>query len=243
MSRPLSRSVSVAAGGVSMSLNDLMLYAKFHLGDGTSSNGERVLKRETLDLMKTPQMRKQSNDDDIGIAWHLRTVGPIHTAAHGGTLGGHILLLELVPERNFAIGILTNSSTGWRLIQDVERAALQSYHGATFAKNQAIAHRGLLETLPTAEPLAVQPDPSPYVGRYERPMNTVVVRVESGKLVAQVVPANGTAQAPMIMAFYGPDRAMVMDGADRGQSVEFVRAANGGVGWVRVTGRVARRIP
>ena len=67
---------------------------------------------------------------------------------------GHILLLEIVPERNFAIGILTNAQNGWRLIQDVERAALESYHGATFPPNQAIAHRGLVETLPSAEPLA-----------------------------------------------------------------------------------------
>ena len=88
----------------------------------------------------------------------MRHVGPIRTFAHGGTLGGHILLLEIVPERNFAIAILTNSNTGWRLIQDVEREALKSYLGATYALNQAIAHRGLVETLPSVKPLARQPD-------------------------------------------------------------------------------------
>ena len=113
-------------------MTDLLAYAQFHLGDGTVA-GERVLARAALDLMKTPQLRKQSMDDDVGLAWHLRAVGPIRTAAHGGTLAGHILLLELVPERNFAIGILTNANVGWRLIQDVERAALKSYFGATFA--------------------------------------------------------------------------------------------------------------
>ena len=63
------------------------------------------------------------------------------------------------PEKNFAIGILTNAINGWRLIQDVEREALKQYQGATFPKNQAIAHRGLVETLPNVEPLAQQPDP------------------------------------------------------------------------------------
>ena len=33
-------------------------------------------------------------DDDMGLGWHLRRVGGVMTAAHGGTLG-HILLLEL----------------------------------------------------------------------------------------------------------------------------------------------------
>jgi CubicO group peptidase (beta-lactamase class C family) len=240
--RPFVPSASVTAGGVGLCLTDLLAYARFHLGDGTAATGERVLSRATLELMRTPQLRKQANDDDIGIAWHLRTVGPIRTAAHGGTLAGHILLLELVPERNFAIGILTNANNGWRLIEDVERAALESYMGATFGVNQAIAHRGLVETLPRVEPLAQQPDLTPYVGRYLRPMNAVVVRAESGHLFVQVVPNNGAPQTPMTVSFYGPDRAVVMDGADKGQSIEFVRA-DGQVKWVRVTGRVAVRAP
>ena len=142
-------------------MTDLLTYAQFHLGDGMAPGGQRVLTRASLDLMKTAQLRKQSMDDDIGIAWHLRTVGGIRTAAHGGTLAGHILLLELVPERNFAIAILTNANVGWRLIQDVERAALKSYAGVSYAMNQAISHRGLVETLPAVEPLAAQPDPAP----------------------------------------------------------------------------------
>jgi hypothetical protein len=231
----------VTAGGVGICMTDLLAYARFHLGDGTSSQGERVLTRASLETMRTAQLRKQSMDDDIGLAWHLRTVGPIRTAAHGGTLGGHILLLELVAERNFAIGILTNASSGWRLIQDVERAALKSYHGATFATNQAISHRGLVETLPNVEPLAAQPDPAPYVGRYLRPMNAVVVRAEGHKVFVQVQPNNGNPQAEMPVSFYGADRAVVTDGQDRGQSIEFIRDAAGQVNWIRVTGRVAGR--
>jgi CubicO group peptidase (beta-lactamase class C family) len=243
LQRPFVPSTSVTAGGVGVCIADLLTYARFHLGDGTAANGDRVLRRETLELMRTAQLRKQSTDDDIGIAWHLRTIGPIRTAAHGGTLGGHILLLELVPERNFAIGILTNASNGWRLIQDVERAALKAYHGATFTTNQAIAHRGLVETLPTVEPLITQPDPAPYVGRYLRPSNAVVVRAENRRLFVQVVPTNGNPPAEMPVAFYGPDRAMVTDGADAGQSIEFIRTPDGAATWIRVTGRIARREP
>ena len=239
LQRPFVPSTSVTAGGVGVCMTDLLTYARFHLGDGTSASGDRVLTRATLELMRTPQLRKQSMDDDIGIAWHLRTVGPVRTAAHGGTLAGHILLLELVPERNLAIGILTNANSGWRLIQDVERAALKSYAGASFAMNQAISHRGLVETLPAVEPLAAQPDPAPYVGRYVRPMNAVVVRAESRRLLVQVRPNSGTPQPDMPVSFYGPDRAVVTDGADKGQSIEFVRAADGQVKWVRVTGRIA----
>ena len=144
-----------------------------------------------------------------------------------------------MPERNFAISILTNSNVGWRVIQDVEREALRSYLGATYAKNQAIAHRGVVETLPSAEPLATQPDPAQYVGSYTRPTNTVIVRAEGAKIIVQ-----DRRNAPdMPIAFFGPDRAVVTDGTERGQSIEFVRDASGRVMWVRVVGRVAVRTP
>lgn len=243
LNRPFTPSVSVTAGGVGLCMTDLLAYARFHMGDGTAANGERVLKRESLEAMRTVQMRKQSTDDDIGLGWHLRQMGPMRTASHGGTLGGHILLLEIVPERNFAIAILTNSNTGWRVIQDVEREALKSYLGATYAPNQAIAHRGLVETLPSAEPLAQQPDLAPYVGTYMRPSNSVVVRAEGSRLLVQERPNAGEPAAEMPVVFFGPDRAVVTDGAQRGQSIEFVRDSTGRVNWIRVVGRVAARTP
>ena len=167
----------------------------------------------------------------------------MRTFSHGGTLGGHNLLLEIVPERNFAIAVLTNSNVGWRVIQDVEREALKSYLGATYKLNQAIAHRGVVETLPSVEPLARQPDPAPYVGTYARPSNTVVVRAEGGKLLVQERPNSGRAATDIPIAFFGADRAVVTDGADRGQTIEVVRDENGRVNWVRVVGRVAVRTP
>jgi CubicO group peptidase (beta-lactamase class C family) len=243
LQRPFSPSASVTAGGVGLCITDLLTYARFHMGDGTAANGERVLKRESLELMRTPQAHKQATDDDIGLGWHIRKVGPIRTYAHGGTLGGHILLLELVPERNFAIAILTNANTGWRLIQDVEREALKSYLGVTYAPNQAIAHRGLVETLPSAQPLARQPDFTPYVGTYLRPNNSYVVRADGRKLIVQDRPNSAGTSREYPVTFYGPDRVVVTDGPDVGQSIEFVRDDGGRVSWIRVVGRVAVRAP
>jgi CubicO group peptidase (beta-lactamase class C family) len=241
LQRPFTPSSSVTAGGVGLCMTDLLTYARFHMGDGTGANGERVLKRESLELMRTAQAAKQSTDDSIGISWHMRHVGPVRTFSHGGTLGGHNLLLEIAPERNFAIAVLTNSNVGWRVIQDVEREALKSYLGATYKLNQAIAHRGVVETLPSVEPLVEQPSLAPYVGTYTRPSNSVVVRAEGGKLFVQEQPNSGRAATEMRIAFFGPDRAVITDGADRGQTIEFVRNELNQVNWVRVVGRVARR--
>ena len=240
--RPYTHATSVTSGGIGLCIADMMSYAKFHLGDGTNAKGERILTQASLDLMKTPQLEKQATDDAIGIGWHIRRVGGVRVAGQGGTAGGHILVLSIVPERNFGISILTNAQNGWRLIQDVEREALRTYHGIVYAKNQAIAHRGLVETLPDVEPLARQPELKPYVGRYTRPTNAIDVRIEDGRLVVQDLPNGGDPRPVMPIAFFGPDRAVITDGNDRGQSIEFIRDASGVVKWIRVVGRVAVRM-
>ncbi len=240
--RPFGASMFVTTGGIGLCMTDMMAYARFHLGDGSGAGDAGVLSRESLALMRTPQMRKHGTDDEMGIGWHLRSMGGVRTASHGGTLGGHNLLLEIVPERNFAIAVLTNSNVGWRVIEAVEREALRTYLGLTYAKNQAIAHRGVVETLPSATPLARQPAAAPYVGTYARPMNTVEVREENGGVVVQVLRPTGERGEIMPISFFGEDRAVVTAGADLGQSVEFVRDAAGRVKWVRLTGRVAVRV-
>ena len=237
--------MSVTAGGVGLCITDLLAYAKFHLGDGTAANGERVLTRASLELMRTPQLQKQCTDDDIGLG-----VAPAHASARcawprtAARSAGHILLLEIVPERNFAIGILTNSQNGWRLIQDVERAALRVVSRRDVREESG--HRASRPRRDAAERRAAR-----RRSRIRRrtsavicgPMNAVEVRVDGGQLVVQEVPNSGDPRPEMPIAFFGPDRAVVTDGNDRGQSIEFIRDANGSVNWIRVVGRVAVTTP
>jgi hypothetical protein len=72
-------------------------------------------------------------------------------------------------------------------------------------------------------------------------MNSVDVRVDKNRLVVQEMPNNGEARPAMPIAFFGLDRAVITDGNDRGQSIEFIRDAGGVVKWIRVVGRVAVR--
>ena len=230
--RPISRSTTVTAGGVWMSLGDMLTYAKFHLGDGTGADGKPVLARSSLEQMRTARIRKVGTDDEMGLGWHLRNVGGVTTAAHGGTLG-HISLLELVPERQMALAILTNHSEGWRLIQDVERTALSVLEGLSRDPARTIGHRGLNETMIDAPVMAQQPDPAPYLGTYRRPPLNVVntIALTGGQLTL-----DGNA-----IGFYAADRAIVTGGASRGNPIEFVRTRDGAIGWIRYIGRIARK--
>jgi CubicO group peptidase (beta-lactamase class C family) len=225
--RPFILSANPPAGGVAMNIVDLLGYAKVHLGD------------PALEVMRTPQLRKNATDDDMGIGWQLRTVGGVRTASHGGTAsGGLCLLLELVPERHLAFAILTNHTSGWRLIQDVERSLLESYERLALAPNQAIAHRGVDETMAHATALAAQPAAGEYLGTYARtPVGNVTVRSDAGKVL--VSGAGGGAGSSIV--FYAPDRAFMLEGTSPGLPVEFIRETDGHVRWIRVDGRIARK--
>jgi CubicO group peptidase (beta-lactamase class C family) len=219
--RPFILSANPPAGGVAMNVIDLLAYAKYHLDD------------PRLEPMRKPQLRKNATDDDMGIGWQLRTIDGVQLAMHGGTAtGGSCLLLELIPERHAVFAILTNHTQGWRLIQDVERRALNIYEGLVLAPSQAIGHRGVNEAMTHTTPLAVQPSPGDYVGTYTHsPLGPIVVRSEGGKFL---VGAN-------TIVFYAPDRAYQFDGSTPGVGVEFVRDAFGKVQWIRVNGRIARK--
>jgi hypothetical protein len=60
---------------------------------------------------------------------------------------------------------------------------------------------------------------------------TTTVRADGGRLLM------GTTE----IAFYAPDRAVITSGNSRGNPVEFVRRADGTVGWIRVVGRIAKK--
>ena len=213
-----------------MSVENLIRFAEFHLGDGTGPDGERLLTRGSLEAMRTARITKNSTTDEMGLGWHLRTLEGVLTAQHGGTYAGHRLHVQLVPARDLAFAILTNHPGGQSLNEDVATVILDAYEGLALAPGQATGgNRGGTERMTLhAEPLADQPALEEYVGRYLRPPGgDVLVRVEGGRLVQ-----GGT------LVFWGPDLAYR---TDSGSPVEFIRDDSGAVTWIRVNGRIARK--
>ncbi|MEZ5293903.1 MAG: serine hydrolase [Vicinamibacterales bacterium] len=237
--RPFQTTSSTTAGGVLTSIADAMRYARFHLGDGRTAEGTPHVSRALLELMQTAQVPKNATTDEMGAGWHVRTLGGVKTVAHGGTLNGHCLLLQLVPARNLAFCVFTNHVDGWRLVQDVEAAILKSYAGLALDPGQRIGHRGVNEAMTFhARPLAVQPPLDAYAGTYRRPpVGTVLVRRDADHLVVAV--GDGQPDAPLV--FYGPDVAYATGGQYVGMPYEFIREAGGRIRWIRVNGRIARR--
>jgi CubicO group peptidase (beta-lactamase class C family) len=132
VARPLLLPRSAApAGGLFSTARDQIRYARFHLGQAPAEGGTPVLGRETLDRMKAPTISMPGGalGDWVGISWFLRDIDVVRVAAHGGSTNGQESGFEIVPERNFAITVLTNSGTGLQMHRELVKWAKETYLG------------------------------------------------------------------------------------------------------------------
>jgi len=102
------------AGGITANAGDQVAWIRFHLGDGTATDGTRLLSRETLDLMKQPTVHMVGSaiGDHVGISWLMEDVDGVRLVGHGGSTIGQQSAFQMVPERNFGITVLTNADAG-----------------------------------------------------------------------------------------------------------------------------------
>ncbi len=232
----MPRSIGPGGGIISNVLEQLQ-YAAFHMGDETAPGGARILRRETLELMQTPQAEAGSMCAHVGVSWMLDTIDGVRIVKHGGATNGHLSAFELVPARRFGVTVLTDSDSGRELRQTVAEAIREHFTGIR---------------RPEIVPAAGLPgDASEYIGRYEATLADLTVQNRDGGLeVAEGPPAKARARGAQVpfdtpaepIVFVAPDRAVVAQGPRRGEGCEFLRDSSGAVGWMRWDGRVARRV-
>lgn len=231
---PIGRS-SHPAGGLTSTVGDLLRYARFHLGDGSASSGERVLTRESLELMRAPQV-ELTDEDAMGLTWMLRLVAGRRSVGHGGATNGQLALLTLVPDSGFAVAAFTNHVAGGPLLQDVTKRALRDYLGLDDADPRPLPR--------SAEELAE------HAGRYTAALTDYELKVEDGALVAHVTPKGGfpkrdsppfTAPPPTELAFSGDDLVFMTEGRYKGARGRFLRDGDGRIAWLRIGSRLHAR--
>jgi CubicO group peptidase (beta-lactamase class C family) len=131
---PMPRTVH-PTGGLISSARDLLRYARFHLGGGRAPDGTPLLTPASLAAMRSnsgPGGTLAFEIDGVGVAWFLRrTAEGIHVCQHGGDWPGQHSGFLFVPERDFALTVLTNSTSGYRLTADLffDDWALQGFAG------------------------------------------------------------------------------------------------------------------
>jgi CubicO group peptidase (beta-lactamase class C family) len=232
---PVPRAAN-AAGGITTNVGSMLRYAAFHMsGNGVGGGDRPVLTGASLRRMRTTVVPKSGSDLTMGLTWHLSRAGGLTVAEHGGGTIGQISLLRLVPERAFALAIVTNSGRGGALNTHVARAAMDAYLGIPYAppSRMAVSAAALQE----------------YTGTYARPFADVTVTVQGDALKLQVTPKMrgldgkvSPAGPPQSMGLLAKDRLLQLDGPNAGEpGGEFIRDANGQVAWLRMS-RIHRRV-
>jgi len=219
-------------GGVVSTVRDLMTYARFHLGDGTASDGSRLLSEENLALMRTPQANADL-DRRVGIAWFLRDVQGLRLQYHGGVAIGQQGVLMLAPQRGAAIAVQTNSVRGGLLHGDVTKWWQKHYLG-----------------IEQPAPVYVELAPSRYAklaGHYTAELSDARLELADTGLLYRSHSHNRLRNdpppqdpPPSRVAFTSDDQFTLLDGPLKDTRGEFLHA-NGDVRFMRVGGRVYRR--
>lgn len=237
-------------GSLMSTARDQLRYARFHLGDGTADDGTRLLSRQSLQAMRSdPGVGGTLMVElaGMGVTWMLRpSAEDVTIVQHGGTWPGQRSGFIMVPERNFAMTVLTNSDGGAALNNEL------------FADDWALRRFAGVTNLP-AEPQRLEAAAlEPYAGRYVvdaigpsgvLEQTIIEFRPGDGQLDGTTVGADAggrpveSTRSRMGLAFYRRDHGLDLgpDGKPLATRSDFVRTLDGAIGWFRTHGRLYRR--
>lgn len=174
----------------------------------------------------------------VGVTWHLRPTAEGPTVVqHGGDWSGQHSGFLMVPERDFAITLLTNSEGGPALLSEL------------FADDWALREFAGVSNLP-AVPLQLPPQQlAAYEGSYVS--QQIGLDGTSGEFGLDLVADDGElvasleGEVALRLPFYRRDYVLALDpsGQPTHTRANFVRGADGQVEWFRYGGRLFRHHP
>lgn len=222
------------AGGLISSVRDQLRWATFQLGDGG-----RLLTRRSLRAMQSrpgPGGTLFVETDGAGVTWWIRPTaeGP-KIIQHGGDWPGQHSGFLLVPERDFALTVLTNAETGPGLTAEL------------FVGDWALSRLLGLHNLPATPQSPPAGQVVPYGGTYTG--QQVGFDGTTYTFGFDLVPVGGElsmrqdGEETVRLVFYRKDYVLLRfsDGSFSHQRANFVRGDDGEVAWFRLGGRLYRR--
>jgi CubicO group peptidase (beta-lactamase class C family) len=230
-------------GGLISSARDLLRYARFHLGELAAADGAPVLSPAALRAMRTDLGPGGTNGyeiDGVGVNWFMRrTAEGVHVVEWDGDWLGQCAAFFFVPERGFALTLLTNATSGAMLRNDLvfDDWALERFAGL---------HN------PPAVPLALPAARlAPYEGRYvareispppgEAEETWFELSAADGRLRAQMIAGEITAE--ISFAFYRDNYVVALypDGRPSAGRGNFVPGPDKHIAWFSYNGRLHAR--
>jgi CubicO group peptidase (beta-lactamase class C family) len=218
-------------GGVLSTVRDLLKYARFHMSKGKKN----VISGKSLNAMRVPQTDAGPRGL-MGITWFIRKVGDITFYAHGGATNGQQAYFFFIPEKEFALAILTNSDDGGIITAGITNYALELY----FKEKPKLPK-------PIEKPARELQE---YVGRYQIGTECFDLKVKGKYLIYHHIPLGGfptpdtppgPAMPPMRFSFYEKDKVIGLDEPYKDALGDFIRDEKGNVQFFRIGGRAHKK--
>jgi CubicO group peptidase (beta-lactamase class C family) len=218
-------------GGVVSTVRDLLKYARFHMSNGKKN----VLSGKSLRAMRV-QQADAGPRGGMGITWFIRKVGDITFYAHGGATNGQQAYFFFIPEKDFALAILTNSDDGGIITAGITNYALALYFNAKSRLPK-----------PIQKPASELKE---YAGRYQIGTECFDLKVKGKYLVYHHIPLGGfprpdtppgPAMPPMRFLFYTNDKVIGLDEPYKDALGDFIRDARGELQFFRIGGRAHKK--
>jgi CubicO group peptidase (beta-lactamase class C family) len=215
------------AGGVTSNVPELIRFAVMHLRNGAVGE-QRVISEESARAMRTVHA-KADYTHDRGLAWSVHDIGNLQVVEHGGATNGFMARLVLIPEKNYAIVVLTNGEYGSSVHGAVVARAIEDRFGAKDAARERV-------TLPA-------PDLDRFTGTYAHKLADSVVSVNGDGLVMRRIAHNPFSGESKDLGEYhlsplSETVFVVDDGSLEGSIGELLLNEDGSVRFLRLGGRL-----
>jgi len=178
--------------------------------------------------------------DWVGISWLMRDIGGVRIVAHGGSMNGQQSAFELVPERGFALTVLTNADAGSLAREGDHRVGVR---GVSRARGAGAGRRWTLDEVELAR----------LIGRYDTMHARVdvsaradgivldVAYTEEGMRMVRELLGEVPEPKPIPARVIPGDRFLVTEGDAKGMKGNILREPDGSVRAINVGGRLAYR--
>ena len=164
---------------LSLSASDLITFAKAHLNHGQTESGESWLSPASIERMqqaraKLPPYTYMSNTH-CALGWHLIQGNHVPIIGHTGAGPGQKSMLQIIPELNFAIAAIHNSSNAKLLPALLDEVLLDLTN----------IQLNLTKPIPKK---SISIDLEALVGTYETILGRAIISIENGHLMIVITP-------------------------------------------------------
>lgn len=169
------RSTVPAGGRTSATASDVLRFARVHIDQGRTPDGAVFLSEDAVTAMRTPGLPLHGYERAcVGLGWLVWDWEGEQCLFHTGGTINQLSWVYVLPDRPFAVCLLTNSDAGGLLWRDLSRWVFATFTGLDVPRPPK----------PPAEPPSL--DLERYAGSYERLTQRFEVEARGDRLHATI---------------------------------------------------------